>query len=253
MADSTGAVGAANPATATEFLFSDDFERDNADTLGPRWTDCKSVMPDSYEPLGVYDGGVVIPDPYTRPGNYGAPPLGGPAKNGELFPGIGCAFIDTGSTSVSVKIVWSGHLGIASDVPHSHVEGTPLLYITPSNPRFGFGTWISELGGQPVVFAGYIVSPPEAFEIIATAVLPAHESGTPRELELRADEPGEVTMWLDGEQVMFNPGGVPSVSVDPTMIDSTLHGIAVDAHFVVPQSNIPTLKGIETVTIKNLH
>jgi hypothetical protein len=36
------------------------------------------------------------------------------------------------------------------------------------------------------------------------------------------------------------------------MIHSTLHGIAVDAHFVAPQSNIPTIKGIETVTIRSL-
>ncbi|CAA0123593.1 Uncharacterised protein [Halioglobus japonicus] len=252
LADSTIAVGTAEPAVAPEFVFSDDFERSNADTLGPQWTDCNSVTPDSYDPLGIYDGGVVISDPFTRPGNYGAPPLINPAKEGELFPGIGCAFIDTGSTSVSVKIVWSGNHGIESGMPYSHVEATPLLYITPSNPRFGFGTWISELWGQPVVLVGYIVSPPEAFEIIATAVLPAHESGTPRELELRADEPGKVTMWLDGEQIMFNPGGVPSVSVDPTMIESTLHGIAVDAHIVAPQSNIPTIKGIETVTIRNL-
>ena len=252
IADGAMAVDIANPVAVTNFVFNDDFERDNADTLGPQWTDCNSVMPDSYEPLGVHDGGVVISDPHTRPGNYGAPPLVDPAREGELFPGIGCAFVDTGSTSVSVKIVWSGNHGIESGMPYSHVEATPLLYITPSNPRFGFGTWISELWGQPVVFVGYIVSPPEAFEIIATAVLPPHKSGTPRELELRAEKPGEVTMWLDGEQIMFNPGGVPTASVDPTMIGSTLHGIAIDAHIVAPQSNIPTTKGIETVTIKTL-
>jgi hypothetical protein len=249
VADSAGAVDITDSAAVDDVVISDDFERDNADTLGAQWTDCKSVMPDSYEPLGVYDGGVVISAPHTRPGNYGAPPLVNPPREGELFPGIGCAFIDTGSTSVSVKIVWSGNHGIASGMPYSHVEATPLLYITPSNPRFGFGTWISELWGQPIVFVGYIASPPEDFEVIATAVLPEHKSGTPRELELRADKPGEVTMWLDGEQIMFDPAGVPTASVDPTMIGSTLHGIAVDAHTVAPQSNIPTTKGIETVTI----
>ena len=241
------------PGAATDFIFSDDFERTNADSLGSEWVDCHTIAPDSYEPLGVYDGGVVVPDPYTRSGNYGVPPLQGPAKKGQIFPGIGCAYIDTVATTVSVKIVWSGNHGLQQGMPILHVEATPLLYITPSNPRFGFGAWISELAWTlPVVLVGYIGSPPEAFEVIASAVLPKHETGTPTEVELRAEEPGVVSLWVDGKQVMFDPGAVATINVDPTMINSTLHGIAVDAHYVAPQSNIPTVKGIEAVTIQNL-
>ena len=81
-------------------------------------------------------------------------------------------------TTVSVKVTWSGNFGAYADPPLLHVEGTPLLYITPDSPRYGFGAWISELYGYTVVFAGYIASPPEHFEVIATATLPEkHTSG----------------------------------------------------------------------------
>jgi hypothetical protein len=214
-----------NPIPKAGFIFTDDFERDNAGDLGGDWLDCANVMPDSFDPLGVYDGGVVISDPYTRPGKYAQPPLVHPGKDGEIYPGIGCAYIDTGATTVSVKVVWSGNYGAEKGPLLFHVESTPLLYVTPSNPRFGFGAWISQLFG---------------------------ETGTPREIELRAEKPGMVTIWVDGHQLLFNSDELAWVDVDPTMIHSTLHGIAVDAHFVAPQLNIPTIKGIETVTIRSL-
>ena len=247
-------VGAreSHPIVKADFIFTDDFERDNAGDLGGDWLDCATVMPDSFDPLGVYDGGVVISDPYTRPRKYAQPPLAHPGEDGEIVPGIGCAYIDTGATTVSVKMVWSGNYGAEKGPLLFHVESTPLLYVTPSNPRFGFGAWISQLFGVPVVFVGYIASPPENFEVIATARLPEHKTGTPREIELRAEKPGKVTMWVDGQQLLFNSDELAWVDVDPTMIHSTLHGVAVDAHFVAPQSNIPTIKGIETVTIRSL-
>ena len=242
-----------SPIHRADFTFTDDFERDNSGGLGGDWLDCADVIPDSFEPLGVYDGGVVISDPYTRPGKYAQPLMAHPPEDGKLYPGIGCAYIDTGATSVSVKMVWSGNYGAENGPPLSHVESTPLLYVTPSNPRFGFGAWISQLFGAPVVFVGYISSPPENFEVIATARLPEHETGMPRAIELRAEQPGKITMWVDGKQLLFNSDEVAWVEVDPTMIHSTLHGIAVDAHFVAPQKNIPTIKGIETVTVRSLN
>ena len=209
----------------------------------------------AFEPLGIHDGGVVVPDPFTRPGVYDTtPPSGHPPKNGRLFPGIGCAYIETGTTTVSAKVIWSGNWGVDHEPPISHVEGTPLLYITPGNPRYGFGAWTSQLYGVPVIFAGYIAVPVENFEVIAYALLPGkHVSGTPREIELRADEPGKVTVWVDGKQVSFEAGvGLAPINIDPTMAHSTLHGFAVDAHLVDPPTNIPTIKSIEAVTIREL-
>ena len=47
---------------APAFTFDDDFERDDSASLGDQWTDCKSLIPQHFEPLGVFDGGVVIAD-----------------------------------------------------------------------------------------------------------------------------------------------------------------------------------------------
>lgn len=239
----------------TALAITDDFERDNALAIGGVWTDCSGEYPDLFEPLGIYDGGVVIADPFSRPGAYDlSPPCPQSLKDDHIYPGIGCAFVDTGTTSVSVKVMWSGNHGIDERLHNErlHVEGTPLMYVTPGSSRFGFGAWPSELWGIPVVFAGYIGAPGEQFEVIATAILEGgHESGVPREIELRAETPGEVTVWLDGEQVSFEGEvGLNPIQVDPEMINSTKHGLAVDAHCVAPQSRIPTIKGIESIRIQ---
>ncbi|MDZ7783904.1 MAG: hypothetical protein U5K56_13545 [Halioglobus sp.] len=250
----------AAPATPPEaekapaFFFSDDFEREARASLGDPWRDCDTETPDNFEPLGIHDGGVVIADPFTRPGEYdGAPPSGHPPEDDRLFPGIGCAFMETGSTRVSVKIVWSGNFGIGHPPPVSHVEGTPLLYVTPDHPRYGFGAWPTQLYNKLVIFAGYIADPVENFEVLAGAVVDEHTSGTPREIELRAEEPGKVTVWVDGKQLSFNEGyGLAPLIVDPDLIGSTRHGIAVDAHYVDPLSDIPTIKSVEEVVIESL-
>jgi len=212
------------------------------------------VEPDQFEPLGIYDGGVVIADTDSRPGTYDTTPPSHPAVVGRPLRGIGCAFTDTGSTRVSVTATWSGHRGIEGKPPHSHVEGTPLLYVTPGTPRFAFGAWPSELWGRGVIFAGYIGSPPEKFEILATALLDKNQKpGTPLALELRAEEPGRVTVWVDGKQVSFDSGyGLRPIEIDPGLIDSTLHGFAVDAHYVDPVSAIPHIKSIEDISIRSL-
>lgn len=245
--------------SAKVYYYVDDFDRINADTLGNGWLDCKSTTPNSFEPLGVYNHGVVIAKPFTRPGIYDISPwtheLEKKREAGFIFPGIGCAFRETNHKTVAVKVTWSGNFGVDAEPPVLHVEGTPLLYISPDNPRYGFGAWVSELYGLTVVFAGYIASPPENFEVIAGATLSEqHVSGTPREIELRAESPGWVTVWIDGKQVSFDHDyGLKPLKVDPTMIDSTLHGIAVDAHFVHPQDKISVTKSIESVTIEGLN
>ncbi|NQX87159.1 MAG: hypothetical protein HRT77_00695 [Halioglobus sp.] len=243
----------AGDATATaEFLRSDDFERDNAQAIGGVWTDCKTIHPDFFEPLGIHDGGVVIADPFTRPGLYGQKQrCPTPLEEGRMYPGIGCAFVDTGSTTVSVKIIWSGNHGISKPLPVAHVEATPLLYVTPGNSRFGFGAWISEFWGKPIVFAGYLGAPVENFEVVVATLLDAHEPGTPRELELRAEKAGEVTVWIDGKQLAFGEKqGLKPIRVDDALAHSTLHGITVDAHCVKPASEVPLIKGIESASIE---
>jgi hypothetical protein len=237
------------------FYLEDDFERAAAATLGPQWSDCNSLRPDDFEPLGIHDGGVVIADAFSRPGEYDStPPSAHPPLQGRLHPGIGCAFRDTGSTRVTVKITWSGHHGVTGEPPISHVEGTPLLYVAPEVPRFGFGAWTTELFGRAVIFAGYIGAPPEDFEVIASAVLEGdHVSGEPREVELRAEEPGRVTVWVDGKQVNFgNAFGLNPIEVDSALAGSTLHGFAVDSHLVEPVELITQIKSIEDITITSI-
>tara|TARA_B100001540_G_scaffold255111_1_gene232181 strand:- start:5625 stop:6515 length:891 start_codon:yes stop_codon:yes gene_type:complete len=245
-------AGCAEQPCADVFTLADDFEREDSASLGERWTDCKSLIPEHFEPLGVFDGGVVIADAFTRPGVYDtAPPVAHPPLDDKLFPGIGCAVVDTGSTTVSVTIEWSGNFGINHKPPVNHVEGTPLLYVTPGHPRFGFGAWITQLFNSPVIFAGYMASPPENFEVIAAGKLPKKPDGTPRRVELRAEEPGRVTIFVDGEQVELNDGqGFKPLEIDPGLVDSTWHGLAVDAHYVDPASDIPSIKSIESVRIE---
>ena len=236
------------------YSLTDEFERNDAGHLGPEWIDCKSQNSASFEPLGILDGGVVVPDPFTRPGVYDTtPPSGHPPTNGRLYPGIGCAFVDTGTTTVSVKVIWSGHHGVEHGPPISHVEATPLIYVSPGTPKFGFGAWTSQLYGAPVILLGYVGSPVEKFESVAYARLRDHVTGTPREVELRAEEPGKVTVWVDGEQVSLEPDiGFDPIEIDPSLIDSTKHGFAVDAHLVDPPTNIPSIKSIEAISIREL-
>ena len=152
-----------------------------------------------------------------------------------------------------MKIEWSGNFGINHEPPVNHVEGTPLLYVTPDHPRFGFGAWITQLFNSPVIFAGYMASPVENFEVIAAGKLPKKPDGTPRIVELRAEEPGRVKIFVDGEQVELNDGqGFEPLQIDPDLVDSTWHGLAVDAHYVEPASDIPSIKSIESVTIEAL-
>ncbi len=245
-----------DPASHAQlFQFGDEFVRENSDDLGDGWEDAHHHCPAHFEPLGIFDNGVVITNPTARPGVYDSrPPAPHPLPDNQIHPGIGCAWTETGATRVAVKVIWSGNFGVKQPVPVSHVEATPLLFVNPESSRFGFGAWFSQLYGRTVMFAGYIGSPPEDFDIVAIAHKPGpHVPGTPREVELRVEKPGAVTVWVDGEQINFDSGaGLSPIEVDPSMIGSTLHGFAVDAHLVDPLSDIPTLKGVEAITIIEL-
>lgn len=127
-------------------------------------------------------------------------------------------------------MVWSGNDGAENGPPVSHVDSTSLLYVTPSNSP--------ENSEMPAA------ARPHEYE---------HETDMPRVIELMPEQPGKITMWMDGKQLLFNFDEVAWVEVDPTMIHSTLHRIAVDAHFVAPQKNITTIKGLEAVMVRSLH
>ena len=94
----------------------------------------------------------------------------------------------------------------------------------------------------------------EKFEVVAYArILDGRVTGTPRELELRAEKLGKVTVWVDGKQISFESGiGLQPIDVDPNLINSTRHGFAVDAHYVDPPESTKTIKSIEAITIKEL-
>jgi hypothetical protein len=161
--------------------------------------------------------------------------------------------METGIKQLSVKVMWSGNHGVEREPPVSHVEGSPLLFVSPDNPRYAFGAWITEMLGRTAIIAGYIGSPPERFEPIATGLLEDHKTGTPREVEIRVTATGEATIWVDGEQVSFYQGfGLNPIPIDKALLESTLHGFALDAHYTNPIANIPNLKGIESIQIKEL-
>jgi hypothetical protein len=243
---------------AATFRLVDDFERENSQALAPPWVDCKSLRPANFEPLGVFDGGVVVADLMTREGEYdGIPHTGNPPKDGRFYPGIGCAAVDTGTTTVSIRLTWNGHFGKGKpnrEEDNIHVEATPLLYVSPETSRFGFGAWTTTLHGSAVLMLGYIGSPPELFEPLGVALLPEkHKAGETFEYELRADRPGEVTLWYKGEQLGLYPdNSLDPVIVDPELASSTWHGFALDAHLVHPVERGPTIKGVEAISIVGL-
>lgn len=263
-ADGSGTVDlvARQRATATVPYFHDAFDREDG-PLGADWINAHDIMPTRFEPLGIYDEAVVCTDPMARGGVYADNQDVASPPPGELFKGIGCAWRETGSTEVSVKITWSGNWDYEGSPVFDghHVEATPLLYVTPGHPKHGFGCWPSALdldgpGGSPHFrywYVGYVGNPPEDF---VDYILPdsgasfSHTDGTPQTIEIRTVAPGEVILLFNGVQVSLATYGLNPIPIDPELAGSTLHGMSVDAHYVWPDTDIPTTKAIEDVTIE---
>ena len=246
-------------ATSTVPYFHDAFDRADG-PLGDGWINGHDVMPTVFEPLGIYGGAVVVSDPRARAADsaYAADQHSG-TGDGKLLESIGCAWRETGSTMVSVKIKWSGNWEYDENAVYPaqsghHAEATPLMYVTPGHPKHGFGAWPSSFAANgdkvPLWIVGYIGNPPEDFnDYVVDTALFTHTDGTPRDIEIRAVAPGQVILLMDGVQVSLGTHGLNPVTIDPELAGSTLHGVAVDSHFVWPRTDVPTTKAIEEVTI----
>jgi len=71
-------------------------------------------------------------------------------------------------------------------------------------------------------------------------------------LSFAREQPGKVTVCVDGKQIEIASGIGAPIPVDPTMIQSTRHGFAVDAHLVDPPTETKILKAIESFRIRAL-
>lgn len=227
-----------------------------AGSLGAGWVTGHDLAPTLYEPVGIDGtGAAVITDPYARTGVDGYEPERAieanphPPADGKLYPGIGYAVRDLPGWLPDVEVVWAGN---RSTVAGHHVEAGPLLYADPSNPLGGFGCWMASLyatssnDGLNALLVGYIGSPPELFgqddaPVIGAAAY-AHTDGTPMRVRIRSIEPGVVSVYLDGRIVTIN--GEDTVTIDASLLGSTLHGFCLDAHMVRPRSSIPTIPGV---------
>lgn len=251
-------------ARRASYTLTDLFDTDGA--IGSPWTDGHSVAPQSWEPLGVRDGAAVIWQDRTRTGTYQADQWNHPpSPGGTLYSAIGCAYVDTGSSMPDITVRWNGHAQIPTvhGTANSHVEGTPLLYVDPTNPLGGFGVWPAWAAGQAVWFAGYIGSPAEHFTTVAVGSFTSHVEGQPCDIRLVAVAPGRVLLYLDGVQQPLTSLAAPSgnlspviggvrgdydpIPVDPSLITSTKHGFALDGHIVYPTANVTTTPGIYSI------
>lgn len=242
----------------------DTFSRPNSDNLGFGWTDCNDLNPGSFEPLGIYDGGVVVSNPIARTGvtyDTGWPTSGHPPTGGRAYYGIGAAARETGSTAVNVKCRWTGnwfYIEPETTPPSRHVEASPLVHVNPASSKYAIGAWTAAIDDlTPLLLVGYLGSPPELFEVVATAAFPNPQpyptDGVQRDIEIRTTGT-TYTVWVDGTQISLSNGyGLGGVPVPLELQGSTVHGFALDAHLVQPLTNVPTLKGIESVTIQGVN
>ena len=79
-----------------------------------------------------------------------------------------------------------------------------------------------------------------------------HKAGETLEYELRADRPGEITLWYEGEQLGLYRNSLEPIIVDPELVSSTWHGFALDAHLMNPVGRGSTVKGVEAISIIGL-
>lgn len=165
--------------------FSDTFDRVDG-PLSDGWME-GSAIGHNYSKLGIYGKAVSMVGPMIRKGKYPLPgnksATGGcyQVTAGEIYPGIGCAWRETGATSITVTVRWSGLWSF----PH-HIEAAPLLHVTPGTRSFGIGIWPSILYNKPVLFIGTIGNPGRFFNPMDAAVF-NHTDGQAREIGVQSN------------------------------------------------------------------
>ena len=73
----------------------------------------------------------------------------------------------------------------------------------------------------------------------------------PRDIEVRSKD-GSLTFFLDGSQVWLKSHGLQPVAVPAELRSSTMHGFAVDTHFVKPFAAAETMPAILEVRMAAL-
>lgn len=227
--------------------------------------------PYNYDQLEISGDAMRITDPHSRRAVSTSPPYGEevdpwvddhPPANGGIYPGIGWMGRNMGvNWRPDVEITWSGLWDIHEGY---HIETTPLLWIDESNPLGGFGAWPityapSEVSaGAPAFAIGFIGSPPELFDTVQAPVLRglgfSHTDGTPRSIRIRLTESDEVELLLDGSVIWslsISDSLFTSVTGFTDLMQSSVHGVAIDAHLVRPISDVPNHDGALDVTFHN--
>ena len=240
----------ADDGVMTALPFSDSFHRP-AGTLNNGWSEGWAAT-GNYSKLGIFDSAVVVVGPtIIRKGKYPPPGTTTPGTEpsgcaelsaGEIFPGIGSAWRETGAPSVTVSITWSGLWRF----PH-HIEAAPLLHITPHTQSFGIGIWPSILYTKPVMFIGTIGNPGHFFDPMDAAVF-NHTEGQPRKISVQSNG-AALRFFLDGVPIKLAKAGDDPLPIPPELRGSTLHGLAVDTHCVSPFQAATRLPAITEVSI----
>jgi hypothetical protein len=216
----------------SQWEWFDLFEQESP--LGAEWTEGNAFDPSGFEPLKLYDHGVVS-DPYDTRG---------------LLLGIGCAWRDLGVQDMEVEVVWAGF-----SLPEpSHTEGVPLTCVVPGTGTHGLGlAWPAEIFNLDCFLAGTIGNPVENFDVDAVSFFDHPIEGRLRRIKTRITARAtEATLWLDGTQYPLSglAFGNPDYGFDPMPVPaelqgSTRAGFAHDAHLVVPETNIPVTPSIK--------
>ena len=217
--------------------FSDSFRRPNG-ALANGWIEGWAAT-GNFSQLGLHGGAVTMIGPTIRNGTYPPPcnSTSGSIPPGDIIAGVGCAWRETGATSIAVSVRWSG----LWQFPH-HIESSPLLHVTPGTLSFGMGIWPSILYGKPVFLVGAIGDPGRFFDVMDAALF-NHTDGHPREISVQSDG-AALRFFLDGAAVKLNKAGYGPLPIPPELRGSTLHGFAVDTHCVSPYQRATDLPAI---------
>lgn len=240
---------------------------DDFSTLKPGW---RTGDVADYDRIGVDSGAVRDLDPYSRRGVMTSPPYETivdpenavhPPVDGTIHHGIGFYGRDMGTWRPDVEITWSGLWDIHEG---HHIEVTPRLWIDDENTLAGFGAWPITIlydessPGVPTFVIGFIGSPPEIFGSptapLIGSVAFSHTDGVPRKIRLRVNESDVVQLLLDDVVIWsraLSHASFTSLSDFATLQQSTVHGLAIDAHLVRPISSIPDLDGALDIRFHN--